>query len=105
VDQTGQGWPAPIADRQWTDGQGTRWHMRGGSLTARAARRLLRQPGIAVLHVYGAGVREPAGAQRAALTDRIEQFFAGLAPPGSEFAIAEFRNDQRQVLLVVQESC
>jgi hypothetical protein len=58
-----------------------------------------------VLHVYGVSPRQVAGAEREALTVQIEQFFAGAAPPMNDFAIAEFRDDQRRVLLVVQESC
>jgi hypothetical protein len=79
--------------------------MRGGLLTAKQARRLLRRPEVAVLHVYGVSPRQVAGAEREALTVQIEQFFAGAAPPMNDFAIAEFRDDQRRVLLVVQESC
>jgi len=39
------------------------------------------------------------------LSERIEQFIAGAAPPMTDFVIAEFRNDVRQTMLVVQESC
>jgi hypothetical protein len=45
------------------------------------------------------------GPERDALIDRIEQFFVGTTPPMTDFAIAEFRNDVRQAMLVVQESC
>jgi hypothetical protein len=45
------------------------------------------------------------GLERDALTVRVEEFFAGCAPPMSDFAIAEFRNGQRQVMPVVQEYC
>jgi hypothetical protein len=100
-----QAWPSPIGDKYWVDQQGSRWHMRGGLLTAKQARRLLRRPEVAVLHVYGVSLRQVTGPEREALTGQIEQFFAGTAPPMSDFAIAEFRDDQRRVLLVVQESC
>jgi predicted naringenin-chalcone synthase len=79
--------------------------MRGGLLAARQARRLLRRPDVTVLHVYGLDPRVVTGLERDALTVRIEEFFVGCAPPMSDFAIAEFRNGQRQVMLVVQEYC
>jgi hypothetical protein len=31
--------------------------------------------------------------------------FAGTAPPTTDFAIAEFGNDQRKAMLVTQEFC
>jgi hypothetical protein len=101
----GQAWPSPIGDKHWVDQQGSRWQMRGGLLTAKQARRLLRRSDVAVLHVYGVSPRQVSGTERKALIDQIEQFFVGAAPPMSDFAIAEFRDDRRQVLLVVQESC
>jgi len=79
--------------------------MRGGLLTAKQARQLLRRRDVSVLHVYGADIRLVSGPQRDALTDRIEQFFAGAAPPMSDFVLAEFRDNRRQVMLVVQEHC
>jgi hypothetical protein len=39
------------------------------------------------------------------LIDRIEEFFAGVAPPMGDYAIAEFRDDRRHVMLVVHEFC
>jgi hypothetical protein len=98
-------WPTPIRDKNWIDRQGNRWRMRGGLLTAKQARRLFRRPDVAVLHVYGLDPRQVTGPERDALIDRIDQFFADAAPPMTNFAVAEFRNDQRQAMLVVQESC
>jgi hypothetical protein len=98
-------WPAPIGDKRWIDLQGNRWHMRGGLLTAKQARRLFRRPDVAILHVYDPDPRQVTGPERDALIDRIEQFFADAAPPMTDFATAEFRSDLRQPMLVVQESC
>lgn len=53
-------WPAPLADKHWTDPQGNQWSMRG-VLTARQARRLFRSPDVAVLHVHGADARQVTG--------------------------------------------
>ncbi len=79
--------------------------MRGGALTARQARRLLRRSDVAVLHVYGVAARQLTGSDRDALAGRIEQCFSGDAPPMSDFAIAEFRDELHRVMMVVQESC
>lgn len=98
-------WPEPIRDKHWTDQDGKPWRIRGGLLTAKRARRLLRQPDVIVLHVYGLEPTQVTGPVRDALIGRIERYFAGNAPPFSDFAIAEFRNDQRQIMLIVQESC
>jgi hypothetical protein len=98
-------WPTPIRDKSWTDRQGNRWRMRGGLLTAKQARRLFRRPDVAILHVYGLDPRQVTGPERDALIGRIEEFFTDTAPPMTDFAIAEFHNDQRQTMLVVQESC
>ncbi len=62
-------------------------------------------PDVRVLHCYGMHPREVAGEERNELFDRLEQFFAGLAPPMSTFDVAEFRDDDRAVMLVVEESC
>jgi hypothetical protein len=105
ADAAGRDWPAPIRDRRWTDRHGAQWRMRGGLLTARQADRLLRRPDVTVLHVYGLDSPVVTGLERDALTVRIEEFFAGCAPPMSDFAIAEFPNGQRQVMLVIQEYC
>jgi hypothetical protein len=98
-------WPSPIRAKHWADKHGNQWRMRGGMLTARKASRLLRLSDVTVLHIYGPDPCPVTGPEREALIGRIEEFFAGDAPPMSDFAIAEFRNDQRQVMLIVQESC
>jgi hypothetical protein len=98
-------WPAPLADNHWIDQQGNRWRIRGDLLTPKQARRLFRRPDVSVLHFYGPDCREVTGPDRDALIDRIEQFFVDAAPPMTAFAMAEFRNDLRQVTVVVQESC
>jgi hypothetical protein len=99
------GFPSPLQDKRWTDPHGAQWHRRGDLLTARQARRLLRRPDVSLLHVYGPDARQVTGSDRAVLIGRIEEFFAGNAPPRSDYVIAEFRDDQRQVMLIIQEYC
>jgi uncharacterized protein YbgA (DUF1722 family) len=68
-------------------------------------RRLLKRPELRVLHAYGLHPSEVSGAEREALLERVERYFAGEAPPHSEFWLAEFRDDDRNVMLVIEEAC
>lgn len=101
-------WPQPIHDGHWTDDNGTQWHMRGarGQIPHRALlRRLLKLPDLRVLHAYGPDPTEVSGPEREALLERVERYFAGEGPPHSAFWLAEFRDDDRHVMLVIQEAC
>jgi hypothetical protein len=79
--------------------------MRGGQLDAKSARRLMRSPEVLVLHAYGPDVTVLAGHERAVLLERVREFFHGNAPKFSVFELGELRDDQRRVMLAVQESC
>jgi hypothetical protein len=46
-----------------------------------------------------------SGNERAALIERLRDFFDGDAPKFTEFELGELREDQRRVMLAVQESC
>ena len=98
-------WPSPMRDRQWLDDADMSWHMRGDRLDPRRARRVMAQPNVRVLHCYGMHPKEVSGAERQALFARLEQFFEGHAPPMSTFDLAEFRDEDRAVMLVVEEGC
>ncbi len=101
-----QPWPQPIRDGHWTDGNGTHWHIRGGAGLPRVVlRRLLKRPDLRVLHAYGPHPAEVSDAEREALLERVERYFAGEASPHSEFWLAEFRDDDRHVMLVIEEAC
>lgn len=103
---TAEGWPLPIQDGYWND-SGVSWHLRGQRIQTMgpALRRLLNRPELRVLHAYGPQPREVAGREREALLARVEQYFAGEAPPHSAFVLAEFRNHDRQAMLVIEEMC
>lgn len=100
-------WPQPISDGHWTDEAGTYWQIRGrrASLSRPALRRLLKLAGLRVLHARGPEPIEVSGPEREALMERVEQYFAGEAPPHSAFRLAEFRNGDRAVMLVIEEAC
>lgn len=102
-----QAWPQPIRDGQWTDDNGSCWHIRGRGIEpdSPALRRLLRRPDLRVLHAYGPQPMEVSGRDREAILERVERYAAGEAPPHSAFWLAEFRNDDRQVMLVIEEAC
>lgn len=101
----GESWPRLIHDRQWTDPSGTRWHMRGGALDGRAARKLLKRSDVRLLHVYGPEPRLLDGVERDALIASLEEFLTGNAGPYSEFQVGDFRDDAHHVMAVVEESC
>ena len=100
-------WPQPIREGRWTDDSGTQWHIRGrGTQPPRGLlRRLLKRPDLRILHAYGPQPTEVSDTQRQALLDRVERYFAGQAPPHSQFWLAEFRDDDRHVMLVIEEAC
>jgi hypothetical protein len=98
-------WPRPVHDREWVDLDGSAWRMRGGQLDAKQARRLMKRPDVDVVRAYELNVAEVRGAERDALLARVEEFFAGNAPPYSEFELGDFRDQKHRVTLMVQESC
>jgi hypothetical protein len=102
-----EAWPQPIRDGQWVDDCGAHWHIRGRGIepTGPALRRLLKRTDLRVLHAYGAQPHEVSGREREALLERVRRFAAGDAPTHSAFRLAEFRNDDRQVMLVIEEAC
>src|SRR6266511_96679 len=102
-----QSWPQPIHDGHWTDDNGAHWYIRGGraQLPHRVLRRLLKRPDLRVLHAYGPHPIEVSGTERKAFLQRVERYFTGEAPPHSEFRLAEFRDDDHRVMLVIEEAC
>jgi hypothetical protein len=98
-------WPRPVDDREWVDVDRSVWRMRGGPVDAKQARRLMKRPDVHVVRAYELTVAEVRGDERDALLARVEEFFAGNAPTHSEFELGDFRDQNRRVMLMVQESC
>jgi len=97
--------PRLLRDRQWTDARGTQWRMRGPRLDPKQARRLLRRDGVLVLLVNSPDPHLVEGDEREELLARMDEFWAERAQPMADFIVGDFRNDDYEVLVVVQESC
>jgi hypothetical protein len=65
----------------------------------------MKRPDVHVVRAYGLKVDEVRGAERDALLARVDEFFAGNAPPHSEFELGDFRYQNHRVVLMVQERC
>ncbi|WP_143163056.1 hypothetical protein [Couchioplanes caeruleus] len=70
-----------------------------------ALRRLLKRSGLRVIHAHGPHPREVSDQERHSLLERVNRFAVGEAPPHSAFWLAEFRNEDRQIMLVIEEAC
>ena len=79
--------------------------MRGGTIDQRRLRHLLKRPDVRVLHIYGPEPSEVSGQERQALLAEIERFFQGRAAATTDFRVADFRDADHHVLVVVEESC
>lgn len=79
--------------------------MRGLTIGRRELARLLKRDDVRILHVYGLDPTEIPKGDAGSLVARMEEFFAGKAPPMSNFVVGDFRDDGRRVMVVVQESC
>lgn len=98
-----EAWPSPIRDREWLDPEGKRWRMRGQAIGQREVRRLLKRDDLRVLHVYGLEPKELAGEEREALLRDLHAFYEGEASPYADFRVADFRDEGRHPLLVVED--
>jgi hypothetical protein len=103
-------WPSAVRAREWVDPDGTRWRRRGGPADVRRAERLLRSADVRVLHFYGPGApTEIAPGDREALWARVRPYVRDrfIRVPGdfADFEVAEFKDDDRRSLLVIEESC
>jgi hypothetical protein len=65
----------------------------------------LKRSDLRVLHAYGAEPVEVAGTKVKELMTSFKVFLDGDAQPCASFRVADFRDDDPHVLLVVEESC
>lgn len=96
-----------IAHGEWLDHEGTYWRMRGEALDSKHARRLLARPDLTIAHFdcYGPNA-VVAGSEREALLERVYEFLeVGPVGGGNGFGLAEFRDGDGNVTLVVEGDC
>ena len=102
-------WPSAIVPGRWVDGDGTSWHLRGGEPPVKRVEHLLRSPEVPVLHFHGPDApTEVAGPDRAALWERVRPYLREtVREPGDRttFDVAEFKDDRRRYMLVIEEGC
>lgn len=105
-------WPSAIRAREWVDPDGARWRPRSGGETPPRKRleHLLASPEVRVLHFYGSDTPTAvAPPEREALWQRVRPYLREpvvRAPNDhTDFRVAEFRDEQRRSLLVIEESC
>jgi hypothetical protein len=105
--QTLEAGPSLVHEREWIDDvTGACWHKRGDLLELRDLRRLRKHPDLMVLHVDGPDEpREVDEAERDDLLDRVHDYFRAPDASAWDFLVAEFRDDDHRILLVVDESC
>ena len=103
-------WPSAIRSGRWVDAEGTHWHLRGGvgDLPEKRVVHLLRSPEVAVLHFSGPHApAEVALPDREALWQRLRPYHCETAREPDDpmhVAVAEFKDDRRRYLLVIEES-
>jgi hypothetical protein len=104
--------PRPIRDGVWTDSDGNRWRRRGerDATSVKRVEHLMLSSDVAVLLFYGSGrPTEVSPSERMALWERMRPYLRGplRRAPGdqTDFRVAEFKDDQRRSLLVIEESC
>lgn len=80
--------------------------MRGGPLDAKRLRSILKHPELRIAHFYWGRAAILVGAARDELVDRVLAFLDDeTSLGGGGFDLAEFRDDEGNRLLVVEESC
>ena len=98
-------WPQPVRDGVWTDADGTVWRLRHNAGLRRIAR-LVASPDVHVLLAYGPDdPTEVAPDERAALWASALPHLEGRAADHTSYVVAEFRDEQRRVMVIVEESC
>ena len=102
-------WPSAIIPGQWVDAEGTSWRLRGGEPPVKRVEHLLRSPDVPVLLFYGPDApTEVPEADREALWQRMRPYLRQtVREPGdhTSFDVAEFKDDRRRYMLVIEEGC
>lgn len=98
--------PQLVWKKTWTDADGTVWRARGQELLEpKQARKLLERTDVRLMHIYDGEVHEHTGEFRDGLIAEVAAYWAGTADPMGSFEIREFRSQQHEVMVLVQEHC
>jgi hypothetical protein len=57
------------------------------------------------MHIYDGYVHEHAEDELPGLVEEIEAYWAGAADPMASFQLREFRSEQHDAMVLIQESC
>jgi hypothetical protein len=96
----------PLASGEYADAAGVLWRIRRGELSWTRIARSVRDPQISVVHVYLNEVRTIAPEDREAFLQKIRPYVAGPVPDdNTDFEVAEFRDDYRRSMILVEETC
>ncbi len=105
-------WPEPIHDGEWTEADGTWWQLRGAGqeISVKRIKKLLLSPEIRVLLFYGPDAPSEIGPDdRQALWQRMRPYLTGTVVSDkndfTDFRAAEFKDDRRHRLLIIEECC
>lgn len=102
-------WHQPIRSGEYTDDTGARWQLRGGDLSWKSVERLIRDPQVRVLHTYLNEGRDVTLEHRDSFTAMIRPYLDGKQGDAvndhTDFRAAEFLDERRRSLLIVEETC
>ncbi|WP_328330367.1 hypothetical protein OHA70_08550 [Kribbella sp. NBC_00382] len=103
-------WSQPVVDGEFTDEGGVRWQLRGdGSMPWKRVEQLLKDPEVRVLRVYANEASDVLPADRESFSAEIKPYLTGKvlreAGDWTDFLAGEFKDEQHNHLLVVEQSC
>jgi hypothetical protein len=101
-------YPQPSHLKSWTDSGGIAWRRIGNEpLDKKAVRRLIEDPAVRVVLFDGPEPTDVAANSRRDLWNRMEPVLSGKVAdnPFAAFVSFKYRDDERSVLLAVEEHC
>jgi hypothetical protein len=99
-------YPQPGRLKSWTDSDGKVWRRIGNvALDKKAVRRLIADPAVRVVLFDGPQPADVAPTARQELWDRMDPVMSGTwtGNPFAEFVCFRYRDEERAVLLAIEE--
>lgn len=96
----------PTTVQEWLGLQESRWTPRGDRQTIppTRVRKLMLDPAVQVVRFYD-GPHELELAEREPLWERMRPHLRGEVQDHTAFYLTEYKNDRRELLLIIRESC